>query len=298
MKCSQCSADLPDTTTFCPRCGTSTYTSRTSRFSYLPPETPPWPTTVPLQLPNVVDAQSASSASSLTSKKSTTRPGRKASSVVGVIAVLVIAPLIAALITAATLYSNGQLTGLAAKPVNKSNPAAATPQATAKTNSLPVPTSFKTAKDTNLNISIKYPSDWSLGSPQQSTSATSLAINSQDQIGISFVINRLSNAVTSSISGVDELNQSTVQSLQQIQGSHEIQTVQATNAKPTIAGEQWTQKDATLLDSQNTKIHFTTIADKHSKSYYVIYFLVPDNIYQEALQKYLNPMLNSVKFLS
>ncbi|GHO87921.1 hypothetical protein KSZ_59270 [Dictyobacter formicarum] len=209
-----------------------------------------------------------------------------------------VAPLIAALITAATLYSNGQLNSLADKPVNKSNPAAVTPQATAKTNSLPIPTSFKTAKDANLNISIKYPSDWSLGSPQQSTAATSLSINSQDQIGISFVINRLSNSVTSSISGVDELNQSTVQSLQQIQGSHEIQTVQATNAKPTIGGEQWTQKDATLLDGQNTKIHFTSIADKHSKSYYVIYFLVPDSIYQEALQKYLNPMLNSVKFLS
>ncbi|GCE19506.1 zinc ribbon domain-containing protein [Dictyobacter kobayashii] len=299
MKCSQCSAELPDTTTFCPRCGTSTYTSRASNFSYLPPGTPPWPTSVPQQLPNVIDGQVASSTSPLTAKNATPKAGRKTGNVIGVIAVLVVAPLIAALVTFASLYSNGQLTSQAAKPSSNTNQSssAAAPQPKGNTNTLPNPSSFKTAKDSNLNMSIKYPSDWTVGAPQQSTSATSLAI-SQDQVGISFVINHLSSAVTSSISGVDELNQTTVQSLQQIQGSHEIQTVQAANANPKIAGEQWSQKDATLLDGQNTKIHFTTIADKHSKSYYVIYFLVPDTIYQEALQKYLTPMLNSVKFLS
>ncbi|GLV58715.1 hypothetical protein KDH_55450 [Dictyobacter sp. S3.2.2.5] len=300
MKCSQCSADLPDATAFCPRCGTNTYTSHTSRFSYLPPGTPPWPATVPQQLPGAIETQNATATPSIAGKKATTRSGRKTGSILGIIAVLVIAPLVAALITAATLYSNGQLTGLTAKPASKSNnpPATATPQTNSKpTNSLPAPSSFKTATNTNINMSVKYPSDWTLGSPQQSTAATSLTIT-QDQIGISFVINRLSSAINSSISGVDDLNASTVQSLQQIQGSHEIQTVQATNANPTIAGDKWSQKDATLLDSQNTKIHFTTIADKHSKTYYVIYFLVPDSIYQEALQKYLNPMLSSAKFLS
>lgn len=303
MKCSQCSTELPDTTTFCPRCGTGTHTSRTSRFSYLPPGAPPWPTTVPQQLSNATVAYGAPTIATLTDKKVSGHSGRKAGNILGIIAVLVIAPLVAALITAATLYSNGQLTGLAAKPMNSSNtsnPTTTTPQPnnSQPTNSLPTPTSFKTTSNTTINMSLKYPSDWTLGTPQQSTAATSLAINSQDQIGISFVINRLSNAINSSINGVDDLNTSTVQGLQQIQGSHEIQTVQATNASPTIAGEKWSQKDATMLDSQNTKIHFTTIADKHSKSYYVIYFLVPDNIYQEALQKYLNPMLSSVKFLS
>ncbi|GCE05473.1 zinc ribbon domain-containing protein [Dictyobacter aurantiacus] len=301
MKCSQCSADLPDATAFCPRCGTSTYTSRTSRFSYLPPGTPPWPATIPQQLPGTIEMQNETSTSSINGKKAPARSGRRTGSILGIIAALVIAPLVAALITAATLYSNGQITGLAAKPASKSNSqsAAATPQTSSKpANSLPTPTSFKTATNTNINMSVKYPSDWTLGSPQQSTAATSLTINSQDQIGISFVINRLSSAINNSISSVDDLNASTVQGLQQIQGSHEIQTVQAANANPTIAGDKWSQKDATLLDSQNTKIHFTTIADKHSKTYYVIYFLVPDNIYQEALQKYLNPMLSSAKFLS
>ncbi|GCE27110.1 hypothetical protein KDA_25940 [Dictyobacter alpinus] len=299
MKCSQCSTELPATTTSCPQCGSSTSARPTSTFSYLPPDTPPWPSSVPARPPHLVESMASSPDASLPPQKTRTKANRRGRSIVSSIAVLVLVPVIGALITFASLYSNGQLNmnALGASPVSKSIKPTATATAQPKNKPLPAPTSFKTAKDNNVNVSLQYPADWSAGAPQQSASSTSLSIT-QQEIGIAFSVNHLSTTVTGQITSVEELNQSNVQQLSQVQDFHQIEEVNSTEAKQSIAGDQWAKKEATVLDGQNNKLHFTTIADKHNKNYYVIYFIVPDNIYQEALNKYLTPMLKSIKFLS
>jgi hypothetical protein len=212
----------------------------------------------------------------------------------------VLAPLIGILITFATVGRPAhQATPVKTGGTGSQQQSAATPAPAANgAPSLPTPTSFKTAKDTNVNISLQYPSDWTQGSPNQTTNSNSLNIASQDQIGINFFVTHLSDSVSTSITNPDQLNQSNIQQLTQLQGVHNIQNVQATNTQPSIAGAKWIEKDATFLDASNIKTRFSTISAQHGKSYYVIYFFIPDSIYTEAMQKYISPILNSIKFLS
>ncbi|MBE3562074.1 MAG: zinc ribbon domain-containing protein, partial [Ktedonobacteraceae bacterium] len=45
MRCPRCEAEIPDSATFCNRCGFSTRQGAVAAFSYLPAGTPAWPTT-------------------------------------------------------------------------------------------------------------------------------------------------------------------------------------------------------------------------------------------------------------
>ena len=276
---------------------------RQGTFSYLPAGTPPWPTSVPQNVPGIV-APVPQSDFVPSRVKAESKPRRTAGGIISVIAVIVLAPIIGILIAFAA-------TGRTASPTPAPAPAktsssssgqqqnAATPApATTGNQPLPTPTSFKTAKDTNVNISLLYPADWTQGSPKQTTTATSLNIASQNQIGISFFVTHFNDSASTSITNADQLNQSNIQQLTQFQDVHNLQNVQAANNQPSIAGAKWIEKDATFSDSTNTKTRFSTISVQHGKSYYVIYFFIPEGIYTEAMQKYVNPMLNSIKFLS
>lgn len=297
MKCSQCSTELPGTSTFCPHCGSSTDTRQTATFSYLPPDTPPWPTQVPTQLPAMAEAAAHTPTAFRAPPNQRTKATPPKRSIIGIIAVLVLTPLIGALITFALLYSHGQLSTNTnqSRPLDTSAQATATPQE--QNNALPDPSSFKTARDGKINVSVQYPADWNASPPQVAAGSASLSITQKD-MGIAFSIAHLANDVTAQIASAEALNQANIQQLSKVQDFHQVEEVEATNARPRIAGEQWVQKEATILDGQNNKLHFTTISDKHSQSYYVIYFIVPDSIYQTALTKYLTPMLKSVHFLS
>ncbi len=315
MKCARCSNELSGSSTFCPKCGFNQqqnlyYTApenyagagreRPATFSYLPVGTPPWPTSVPQNVPGIIAPVPQSQLATSSAVKVEGKQRRTVGGILSVIAVLLLAPLIGILITLATIGRPAHQ----AAPVKTGNStnqqqAAATPAPAANGNqSLPTPTSFKTAKDTNVNISLQYPSDWTQGSPNQTTTSNSLNIASQDQVGINFFVTHLSDSVSTSITNPDQLNQSNIQQLTQLQGVHGIQNVQVTNTQPSIAGAKWIEKDATFLDSANTKMRFSTISAQHGKSYYVIYFFIPEGIYAEAMQKYISPMLNSMKFLS
>ncbi len=323
MKCARCSNELSDSSTFCPRCGFNqqqnlNYTSpenytgagreRPASFSYLPAGTPPWPTSVPQNVPGIVAPVPQSQQPIIPSRvKAESKPGRTAGGIISVIAVIVLAPIIGILIVFATVgrptspapvktsSSRGQQNSTA--PAS-ATPASATPApATSGSQPLPTPTSFKTAKDTNVNISLLYPSNWTQGSPKQTTTATSLNIASQDQT-ISFFVTHFNDSASTNITNADQLNQSNIQQLTQFQDVHNLQNVQVSNNQPSIAGAKWIEKDATFLDGTNTKTRFSTISVQHGKSYYVIYFFIPDGIYTQAMQKYINPMLNSLKFLS
>jgi hypothetical protein len=292
----------------------ATNQERPATFSYLPAGTPPWPTTVPQNVHGVVASATQNQPASQANVSTEDKPRRTVGGVLSVIAVLVLAPIIGILFTFATVGRPTTHAVSPAKTSNSSQPAssttpAATPVATTQTTQttqgnpnavLPTPTSFKTAKDTNVNISLQYPADWNWtpGDPKQSTNGISFNIASQDQIGIIFFVTHLNDTTSGTITNADQLNQSYIQSLTQLQNVHSVQNTQVTNSQPNIAGAKWVEKDATFLDGTNNKIHFATIAVQHGKSYYIIYFFIPDGIYPEAMKKYILPMLNSVQFLS
>jgi len=321
MKCPRCSAELFNSSTFCPQCGFNHQQNlnmsensiapeqeRAAAFSYLPAGTPPWPTTVPQNVPGVVASAAQGQRTAQAKGDVEGKPRRTVGGVLSVIAVLVLAPIIGIMITFATIArpaSQAAPSGTNSNSSNSQQVADATPVATAATTSqdtqnqpLPTPTAFKTAKDTNVNISLQYPADWTEGDPKQSASAAFFSIVSQSQIGINFSVIHLNDSTSGTISSADQLNQLNIQQLSQVQNVSNIQNVQMTNNQPNIGGTKWIEKDATFLDESNTKIHFASISVQHGKSYYIIYFSMPDNIYSEAMKKYIEPMLNSVKFLS
>jgi len=56
--------------------------------------------------------------------------------------------------------------------------------------------------------------------------------------------------------------------------------------------------DATFTNSSSVKIDLATISVEHNKAYYNIAILSPDLYYSEAMQKYIQHMFTTFKFLS
>ena len=304
MNCSRCAAELPESSTFCPRCGATTASGSltSSVFSYLPVGAPPWPNTVPAK-PAYTPGSMASSPPASVAPVS--KPKRSAGSIVTTVALIVLAPLIGIGITLGILASQGLFPpgSASAQPRNNivtKQPAtavAATPTTTQ--GSLPAPTSFKTTNSKDVNVSVQYPGDWVAETPQKSSSFTSLVIHTpqQQQTGIDFFVARYTDTTSASITSPDEINQANVSGIGQQQNDTNVQVL--SSGQPTIGGTKWSQQDATYVDSTSSmKIHFVTISAQHNKIYYNIAFLVPDQYYSEAMQKYIQHMLDSFQFLS
>jgi hypothetical protein len=240
-----------------------------------------------------------------------TRRKSKAGGVVGIIAVIILAPVLGMLITYAfvsghtqpaqtiqqTNNSNTTTTGGNNTGGNNGTAPSATPTPDTKPQDLPTPTSFKTTQDSTINVSLKYPSDWTALSPQSSSSATSMNIISQQQFEIDFFIAHLTDSASANYTSASQINQSAIASLSQYQISN-IQNVTASNAQPTIGGQKWAAQDATFVDGTQTPQHFESIAVQRGNSYYVINIFAPDSLYSTAMQKDINPILSSIHFLS
>ncbi len=236
------------------------------------------------------------------------KPRRSAGSIVTTVALIVLAPLIGIGITLGILASQGLFPPGAAnaQPRNAiipkqqpATPVAAATSTTASQGSLPTPTSFKTTNNKDVNVSVQYPGDWVAETPQKSTSFTSLIIHTpqQQQTGIEFFVARYTDTTSATITSPDEINQANVSGISQQQPDANVQIV--SSGQPMIGGTKWSQEDATYMDgTTNMKIHFVTISAQHNKIYYNIAFLVPDQYYGEAMQKYIQHMLDSFQFLS
>ncbi len=309
MNCSRCQADLPDSATFCPRCGTSTQPGQPG-FSYLPAGTPPWPSTVPQES---YLSQSASAVQP--AESASTRPEKKAGlsgrGILLAIAVVILVPLIGAVVTLGSLYAKGQfppdtspqrrvILPAKATPTAASASATDTPSTSASTqgNQLPTPTSRRTINSSDLNMSLKYPSTWVTDPATKSTDSTSMTIHPQQALGIGFIAVRFSDTTSASIASPDEINQARVQSIKTQQGISNVQVVPSTAGQPKIGGDTWQEVDAVFQDSAGNKIHMITISEQHKKAYYNLVIFSPDGVYTEAMQKYIQPMLDSLQFLS
>jgi len=202
----------------------------------------------------------------------------------------------------AGLAGGGAWTVLTQQHLQVSQRATATVQvahfatATATTNLLPKPTPFKFTSDATMNISMQYPSDWTVGPADQSSDPIEYPITQPGHL-VRMYIARFSSNLSSQISGPDQLNSALIgQISQQFSG---VTPIPIPNANPTIGSDQWMEQDATYMSQDHTKGHFTTMTVLHNhQNYYNINFVVPESLYQQAMQEYIQPMLISFKFIS
>lgn len=321
MTCSLCETELPDEATFCPRCGSPAYQSvatpvspvpaspalqpqdvfqsvAQTTFSYLPAGAPPWPTTMPQEL-----LSRPSSQAPVTENRAEAKPKRSLRGTLLVALLLVLVPVLGAVITLGTLYAKGQL-GASAPPqpavrlaTSPTPVTVATATSAAQTNQLPIPTGFQKTSNPDVNVSFSYPADWIADAAQKSSTSAYLGVHPKQQLGITFIVARLSESTSSSIQSADEVNQANVSNISSF-NVHDIQTVPAPGDQPMVSGVKWSENDATFVDANGNKTHFATLSVQHNKIYYNIVVFTPDLHYSEAMQKYINPILRSLQFLS
>jgi hypothetical protein len=304
MNCPQCSAELSNSATFCPRCGTSL---RPTSFSYLPAGAPPWPNT-PSQgysYGPAVAVQAPQTTAPAAASFPTPKPRRSAGSILLVIALLALSVVLGAGGTLGVLALNGKFAPApkvtaASIPTPAPTPGAGTPTptTTAQGNLLPTPSSFVTINSQAIGVSLKYPGDWIADPPQSSSNSTTINLHPQQQIGVGFVVERLSSSATTQVGSADAFNRANLQALSNDSNIHNYSEVQPANATPTIAGMQWAERDATFANNANVVFHVVSISTMHNKLLYNIFYFAPGIAYSEAMQKYYSQMLASFQFTS
>jgi len=172
------------------------------------------------------------------------------------------------------------------------------PTTSGQGNLLPAPGSFITINSQAVGISLKYPGNWVADPPQTDANTTAINIHPQQQIGIDFVVQRLSTSATTQAGSADGFNQANLQSFKSDTNLHNYSEVQPANATPTIGGVQWTERDARFSNNNKIVFHVVSISVKRNNLLYNISYFAPDVAYNEAMQKYYSQMLSSFQFKS
>ncbi len=276
---------------------------------YLPDGTPPWPTTV-LQRPSLP----SSNTQAVSNTKVAQRKAGATRNTFITLGIIALTLLVGVGLTYGTLYFNGQLANNTARTTRTVSIAKATAQPTtaagastpsSTSGSLPAPTSFSSMRSDHqksIGVFVKYPSDWieEPSSPPTSSGTVVAIFHPQQAIGIVVYVGKFS-ASASGVSTTDALNQgliSTIYSGSGNTGNTNLQAVQPTTPHRTIGGEQWNELDATFSDPNGVLMHVASIAIKHASFFYCFIYQTPDIYYNDVLQKYVPPMLDSFKFLS
>ncbi len=307
MNCPRCNTELPDSAIFCVNCGS---TIRPASFSYLPAGVPAWPTELPKNAPYRTgpDSQSApivqSEASSVVPPNAVS-PKKSRLGIPAIIGLLLLSILIGGGLTFGILYANGQRLSFGSQsslpPVQlpkqsaSSTPGLLTP--TTQGNQLPTPTAFQTVTSADLGISIKYPSDWVTDPPQKNADSAFMGFHpQQQQTGIFMAIERYTTSGSAKISTSSAINKNNLAQFQSLQNVSNFQIIRSSTPQRSVGGVQWDEQDATFSNPNNISFHLTTIAVQYKKLFYDIVFYSPVSTYNEAVQKYFTPMLNSFKF--
>ncbi len=272
---------------------------------YLPAGAPPWPTTV-------LQRQSLPTSNALTTpdgKIAQRKPGT-VRGVFTVLGVIVLTLLVGVGLTYGVLFLNGQLATNAhtARPVTiakaTAQPTGGTNSSTPTTSSLPTPTSFATMRSDHqksIGVLVKYPSDWveEPSTPPTSSGTVVAVFHPQQALGIAVYVGKFSVSA-SGVSTTAALNQGLITTIYGGNGGSGNTNLQVspTPSQRTIANEQWDEQDATFSDANGNLMHIASITVKHSTFFYSFIYQTPDVYYNDVLQKYVPPMLNSFKFLS
>jgi hypothetical protein len=221
-----------------------------------------------------------------------------------IIGLFLLSILIGGGLTVGILYANGQKLSFGPQPTqapvqlptpgSSSTPGSLTP--TAQGNQLPTPTAFHTITSSDLGISMKYPSDWVTDPAQKTLNSTFFDIHPQQNIGVFISFERFSSSASAKLSTTGAVNQDNLTQIQSVQGIVNFQVIKSSVPQRTIGGVQWDEQDATFKNSNNVAFHFTTIAVEYKKLYYDIFFYTPAPVYDEAIQKYFQPILDSFQF--
>jgi hypothetical protein len=306
MNCPRCHADIADTATICPSCGSSVRSYSSSTFSYLPAGTPAWPTNIPQHYTYTTGNASPAAPIKKTPKATPEKPQRSAGTVLLTIAVLILVPILGAMLTLGSLYLHGQL-GTRTTPAasNAGSTGQAQQQAANATpttgDQLPDPQSFQklTSISSTIGLTLSYPSNWVVEPPKVSTDNNYVRLYpQQQQINILFVINRYSAQASTNFSSADDMNQQTLQLISSQQGFNNVQESKTPPPPRMISNTPWTEADATYTDDNGNNMHILSLSVEHNKMYYNVVVLIPDVYYNEAMTKYILPMFNSIQFVS
>ena len=284
-----------------------------SASPYLPSGAPGWPTTTTPVIPANTSIASPATPGTLSSvpympgrTKGERRASLSARSILIGLAFIILVPLIGAGITYGSLYLNGAVQAhmprqsMAISQAPTAQPttgagATSTPGSTTAT--LPTPSKFDTMSSSSqklLGALITYPDGW-LEEPQAPQSDGSVVVDfrPQQQLGIVMFLGRLSAASGTA----SDVNSGQIQGLTSLNGVTNVQLVQPANSQPTIGGAQWSEQDATFSDNNATTFSVVSITVKHGTYFYNIFYWSPNQYYSEAVQKYMQPMIKSFKFL-
>ncbi len=305
MQCSKCQQPLEDNAQSCPHCGAALQQVRSlSSFSYLPANTPPWPKTQTQTIREASPFQDALLNAPIEHQRSEKRPSRSPGAVTGLIALLVLTPLLGVGLTLSVLAANGrfdtvQPRATVSQTIKPLDQVSKTPTASAGNDTLPTPTSFQQSHTNTIGYAIKYPNIWTEESPQHATSSTFIQYHPQQAKGIILIVEQHSQAHSTQVKSTSEVNNANLSEIDSAYGGHQALSSSSTPHK--VGGADWDQKDAMFqVTDQNgaqTTFHFTTIAVQHAHLYYDIVYFAPENRYQEAVQKYIDPMLASFQFV-
>lgn len=332
MFCPRCNTELPDDAYACSQCGTvvsaalpaasssaqaasafprvssapATFYQPPS-FSYLPAGAPQWPAVVPPNIGQMAYAQGLDEAGKAAEDGTQAAQKSARKGTLG-------APAILLLFIASILVGGGLTYGLLAlgrgnsqapaPPITLHVGATATagsgqPSPTATTtNQLPTPTSFLTVSNADVGMSVKYPSDWVLDPTQKSSQSVFIGLHPSQQNGLFIGLQRISTSTSASISNTGMVNDSNLSQLQSAPGVSNFQIVQPATPQQSVGGVQWDEKDATFANQNGVGFHLSSIAVRYKGQYYDILYYAPDSVYNEAMHKYFQPMLTSLKFLS
>jgi hypothetical protein len=342
MTCPQCSAELPDTATFCHTCGSAvrsnpatpsmvlpagegsrevplagtlpppTYEQRTA-FSYLPAGAPAWPTTMaemPLYRAGTFAQNDKPGETSARAQALEAKAKRSASSIAVMVLIFLLTPMLAVGATLGTLWINGQFpvstshatlavpTASQQTPATTGSPTTSTPTAGPVGNQLPTPTSFLTAHSAEVGVSLKYPSDWIADAAQVSSTSSAVGFHPTQKNGIYISVERITAQSSAKIGSTTILNQSNLAQFQSASGIVNFKSLPATTPQRSIGGQQWDEMDASFANKNNVIFHLTTISVQHNHIFYDILFYSPQSYYDEAMQKYFQPMFDSFQFQS
>ena len=303
MTCSQCGTTLPESATYCLKCGA---TVRSASFSYLPPGAPPWPASS-ADIPSFGRAKFQEETPAIVQAPKQKRSVRR---ILVIAAFLLLTPLVGAGITFGSLWANGQFSARATSvtPRNSaqsktpatqtpvtSNSTTATPAT--QTGSLPTPSGFLTATSSEVGISMQYPSDWLEDAPNVTTSGnTAIGFHPPQQLQTAISVGRLSAGNSANVTSTDEVNQANLQGFGTANSLTNPQQLSTTSQPTTIGGVSWDELDATYSDSTGATVHVSSISVKYKSIYYNVLFFAPSTVYDEAVQKYYSQMLGSFKF--
>ncbi|GHO66492.1 hypothetical protein KSC_053840 [Ktedonobacter sp. SOSP1-52] len=313
MKCTHCAADQAEArggNGKCSVCGAnaeviSTSPRSTQTYSYLPMGTPAWPTTIPASLIRV-NAPATRMVPLTPGKKRHVRAERALPSVLLLGLLLLLPPLVGAGITYGLLRLGGEharpmplhttrALDIVASDTHTTTPV---PQLTAdQSTPHPTTTAYMLESDPDLNLSFQYPTGWTLNAPDKSDVRTTVTLSSEDQ-SVQFAIVHYSEKTTRTLRGPDDLNQEVLSALSSNQSVAQVQPTQTLTAQPQIANQVWQQKEGLVTLTSGNVVHVNSLTVRYKQTYYNIQMYTPQDIYQEALTKYLQHMLDSMHFLS